>query len=88
MDAVELLERMEAACKTKCFCCLRLDSDNHLALRWMGELKVNKHGDKKEWGVEVRISPSQLRKPHHLDHSLEDAKRRMTLLFEDMAGGA
>ena len=43
MDAVELLKRMKAACKTECFCYLRLDSDGYLVLRWMGELKVSTH---------------------------------------------
>ena len=87
MDAVELLRKMDGACKVKCYCWLTLDDDAILVLRWSGDIKVDKDGDKKEWRMEVRITPYQLRQPNYLDMRLIDAERRIALLHKGIAEG-
>ena len=87
MNAVELLRKMREACKVKCWCDLSIDSEDTLLLRWRGEIKINKAGDKKAWYLDVTIPQRQLRRPHHLDQSLGDAERSIARLFEQMAGG-
>ena len=86
MDAIELLERMRETCKTKCFCELSLDDDDNLVLRWSGTLKIDKHGDKKNWGLVVRVPLSHLCSPHYLDRSLFDAEIKIARLFTELAG--
>ena len=56
IDAIELLRKMKEACAVECLCALRLNADDNMVLMWRGVLRVNKHGDKKEWGLNTSIT--------------------------------
>jgi len=58
-QATDLLMKMEKACKVKCWCSLKL-IDGNIAMRWLGVIKPGKHGENKEFGLEIIVPRFEL----------------------------